>query len=169
MEGVRRDCGGRGVADGQQLWRRDTTVPGEGYVMDWQSPAADDARVYYFTGGNLMVMSRADGSIISKMRNPYFSKFGLSYFGTYDASPILDGTGRVITFSDNYQRGQSLPLPGWSATGTAPLWRTQAAYTGHPALRGDRLYAARHRRHHRRDRRRERECRVVDFARCGQG
>ena len=36
-----------------------------------------------------------------------------------------------------------MPLMAFSLSSTTPLWRTSAAYTGHPALRDGKLYAIR--------------------------
>lgn len=131
------------AASGESLWRRDTTSGAEGYVQEGETVAVDDSNVYFFGGGNLFALSRADGSIVKKIRNPYFTLFGMSYFGVYQGAPILDGAGRIITFTDNHYSTQSHPLMGWSLNSDTPLWRTSRAYTGTPALRIDRLFASR--------------------------
>jgi outer membrane protein assembly factor BamB len=131
------------TANGSQIWAKDTTQPGEGYVHEGASVAADENYVYFFGGGNLFALTRDTGAIAYKIRNPYFTSFGLSYFGFYRGAPILGSNGRIFTFSDNRGATTPLPLLGFSLSSTTPLWRTSATYVGHPALRDDTLFAIR--------------------------
>lgn len=131
------------AATGDALWTRDTTQPAEGYVQQGESVAADANYVYFFGGGNLFALARATGAIAKKIRNPYFSMFGLSYFGGYEGGPILGPGGRIVTFTDHNSGGVSVPLMANSIASDTPLWRTNRSYVGIPALRIDRLFAAR--------------------------
>lgn len=131
------------TATGARAWRTDTTVPGEGYVQEGQSVAADAQNIYYFGGGNLFALSRATGSVVARIRNPHFTMFGLSYFGTYAGGPLLDGAGRVITFTSNRGTQESLPLVAFSIANATTAWRSARAYLGHPAMRQGMIYAIR--------------------------
>lgn len=131
---------------GDAEWTRDTTAAAEGYVQEGESVAADNDYVYFFGGGNLFALARATGAVAKKIRNPYFTLFGYSYFGSYNGGPILDGTGRIITFSDQFSlttTGPGIRLTAFSLASDTPLWRTTRAYTGNPAVRLDRMFAAR--------------------------
>ncbi|MBV9931565.1 MAG: PQQ-binding-like beta-propeller repeat protein [Alphaproteobacteria bacterium] len=131
------------AATANPIWTRDTTQPGEGYVQEGASVAADQNYVYFFGGGNLFALARDTGAIAYKIRNPYFTEFGLSYFGSYRGAPILGSNGRIFTFSDNRVATTPLPLLAFSLSSAAPLWRTSATYVGHPALRDETLFAIR--------------------------
>ena len=111
-----------------------------GVVQEGESVAADANFVYYFSAGRLFTLSRTSGAVVNSIANPFFSSAGLSYFGTYYGGPILAGSGRVITFSDNRQSSQPLPLVAFSTITNAVLWRTNASYVGDPALRDGKLY-----------------------------
>ena len=129
------------TATGARDWFRDTTQPSQGYVHEGQSVAVDQSSVYYFGGGNLFALSRATGAITHTIRNPYFSKFGMSYHGVYRGAPIIAPNGRIVTFTDNRQASQAMPLMAFSLSSTIPVWRSSASYVGHPALRDTTLYA----------------------------
>lgn len=131
------------AARGTRTWARDTTQGGEGYVQEGESVAVDDSYVYFFGGGNLFALSRSTGAIAYKIRNPYFTKFGLSYYGRYRGAPILSSNGRIFTFSDNRDPQSPNPLVAFSLSSASPLWRSSARYIGHPALRDDILFATR--------------------------
>ncbi|WP_300975062.1 PQQ-binding-like beta-propeller repeat protein [Sphingomonas sp. LHG3406-1] len=134
---------GANAAAGTQSWRTDATQAVRGYVQEGQSVAVDNSSVYFFGGGDLTILSRATGAITRRIPNPHFTMFGLSYFGVYYGGPLLDGNGRIVTFTDNKGPEQPLPLAAFQSTGTAPLWRSSASYVGDPALRDGKLYAAR--------------------------
>lgn len=134
---------GADPADGTRLWRTDTTQPGRGYVQQGESIAADTSYVYFFRGGDVVVLDRATGAETRRLANPFFSGFGTSYFGNYDGGPILASGGRIISFTDNRTENQALPLVCFGLSADAPLWKTSATYVGHPALRDDRLFAIR--------------------------
>lgn len=131
------------TASGGSLWARDTTQPSEGYVHEGESVAVDDNYVYYFGGGNLFALNRNGGTIAHKIRNPYFTSFGISYHGSYRGAPILGRNGRIITFTDNRGPQSPLALMAFSLSSTTPVWRSAATYLGHPALRDDTLFAIR--------------------------
>jgi len=131
------------AASGGSLWARDTTQPSEGYVHEGESVAVDDNYVYFFGGGNLFALNRNSGTIAHKIRNPYFTKFGLSYFGGYRGAPILGRNGRIFTFTDNRSPNYADSLIAFSLSSATPLWRSAATYFGHPALRDDTLFAIR--------------------------
>lgn len=130
------------AATGARLWRTEATGSYGGYVMEGQNVAVDQDHVYFFKGGSLLVLSRA-GAVVKVIANPFFTKNGLSYYGQYQSAPILDGNGRIFTFTDNYQAGDALPIAAFSLTSDRPLWRTSYSYTGNAAVRAGRLYAAR--------------------------
>ena len=130
------------AATGNRIWSGTVTSQYGGYVMQGESVAVDQNYVYYFQAGSLLVLNR-DGSVAKFIQNPFFSKNGLSYFGEYVGAPMLDANGHIFTFSDNRSSGQALPLVAFSLVSDKPLWRTGYSYTGHPAVRGDRLYAVR--------------------------
>ena len=143
VAGKRIELNGTPTASGGSLWARDTTQPSEGYVHEGESVAVDDNYVYYFGGGNLFALNRNGGTIAHKIRNPYFTSFGLSYHGSYRGAPILGRNGRIITFTDNRGPQSPLALMAFSLSSTTPLWRSAATYLGHPALRDDTLFAIR--------------------------
>ena len=127
----------------QTTWSTDTTRPDEGYVQEGASVAVDEGTVYFFGGGNLFMLDRNNGGITSSIRNPYFSSFGLSYFGTYAGGPMLGGDEQVFTFSDNRDLNTPLPILAFRpATGQLD-WRTSRTYVGHPALKETTLFAIR--------------------------
>lgn len=134
---------GNKTATWTRSWRTDTTVTGRGFVSEGQSVAADENSIYYFGGGDLVILNRVTGTITRRIANPYFSKFDLSYKGSYDGGPLLAGNGRIVTFTDNRELHQAQPLVAFDAIGTQPLWRTSASYGGQPALRDGRIYATR--------------------------
>ena len=134
---------GADPASGGTLWERDTTQGGRGYVMEGQSVAVDDSSVYYFGGGDLVILSRETGVETKRIPNPFFSSFNLSYYGSYSGAPILDGEGRIFTFTDNRGENQPAPLMGWSVNSSQPLWRSANTYVDDPAYHDGRLYAPR--------------------------
>ena len=133
----------KNAADRSSIWTVDTTQPGEGFVHQGESVAVDNDNVYFFGGGNLFALSRTTGAIASKIRNPYFSLFGLSYSGDYRGAPIIAPTGRIITFTDNRGARVPLPLMAFAPASGSVSWRSQRSYFGHPALRRSTLFAAR--------------------------
>ena len=130
-------------ATGDSLWRTVDAGQYGGYVMEGESVAVDQSYVYFFKAGALNVLARRDGALVQSIQNPFFSKNGLSYYGAYIGAPVLDGNGRIFTFSDNYSGEEALPIAAFSIKSDKPLWRTSHAYTGQPAVRGNRLYAVR--------------------------
>lgn len=128
---------------GNKLWETDTTQGGRGYVMEGQSVGVDTNSVYYFGGGDLVILSRATGAETKRIPNPFFSGFGTSYSGTYAGGPILDGEGRIFTFTDNRVENQPRALMAWSVDSSAPLWRSANTYVDDPAYHAGRLYAPR--------------------------
>lgn len=131
------------AAAGTRQWVANTLPFGSGIVQEGESVAVDSKFVYFFTAGRLFALSRTNGSIAHAIDNPFFSRAGVSYFGTYVGAPMLDGTGRVFTFSDNRGGGQALPLVAFSINSDSVLWRTSRSYVGDPALRAGKLYAIR--------------------------
>jgi hypothetical protein len=131
------------AATGDSLWRSTITSQYIGYVMQGESVAVDQDYVYYFNAGYLVVLHRNDGSLAEAMKNPFFSQNGTSYFGEYDGAPMLDGNGRIFTFTDNYKTGDSLPIAAFALNNDKPLWRTGYSYTNQPAVHGGRIYAVR--------------------------
>ena len=134
---------GANAATFSRTWRTDATQSSRGFVHEGQSVAVDGSSVYFFGGGDLTILNRASGAVTRRVANPYFTKFGLSYFGVYHGAPILDGAGRIVTFTDNRSPTTALPLVAFGPTGTDPLWRSSGSYVGHPALRAGRPYAIR--------------------------
>ena len=134
---------GYDAAAGTRSWvQQSLGFPSQiGVVQEGESVAADANLVYYFSAGRLFTLSRLSGAVVNSISNPFFSSAGLSYFGTYQGGPILAGSGRVITFSDNRQSSQPQPLVAFSTTNNAVIWRTAASYVGDPALRDGKLYA----------------------------
>lgn len=125
-----------------RLWRTEVSGDYGGYVMQGESVAVDQNYVYFFKGGSLAILSRT-GKLLKAIQNPFFSKNGLSYSGEYVGAPILDGNGRIFTFTDNYSRGNSLPIAAFSYDSERPVWRSGLSYSGQAAVRGNRLYAVR--------------------------
>ncbi|WP_193378580.1 outer membrane protein assembly factor BamB family protein [Sphingomonas sp. Mn802worker] len=125
-----------------RLWRTEVAGDYGGYVMQGESVAVDQNYVYFFKGGSLGILSRT-GKLLKSIQNSFFTQNGLSYFGEYDGAPILDGKGRIFTFTDNYSIGKALPIAAFSYDSERPLWRSGLSYTGQAAVRGDRLYAVR--------------------------
>jgi len=131
------------AATGASLWRSTITTQYIGNVTEGESVAVDQDYVYYFMGGWLLVLDRKDGSLAEAIQNPFFSQNGLSYSGEYDGAPMLDGNGRIFTYTDNYKIGDSLPIAAFALNNDKPLWRTGYSYVGQPAVHNGRLYAAR--------------------------
>ena len=134
---------GANAATGLRSWRTDLYASGRGVVQEGQSVAADSSSVYVFTGGELSILNRLSGAVTRRLENPHFTKFGLSYYGYYEGGPLLDGAGRIVTFTDNRGTATPLPLVAFDVARNDPLWRSAASYVGHPALRDGRLYAIR--------------------------
>ncbi|WP_420606134.1 PQQ-binding-like beta-propeller repeat protein [Novosphingopyxis sp.] len=134
---------GYNSAMGTRRWVTDTTQINGGYVQEGESVAADARFVYFFSSGYLVALNRSSGEIAHNIRNPFFGSVGLSYYGSYFGAPILDGTGRVFTFSDNRPQDVNLPLVAFSIKSDSVLWRTKRSYGGEPALRDGKLYAIR--------------------------
>ncbi|MGN6620107.1 MAG: outer membrane protein assembly factor BamB family protein [Sphingomonas sp.] len=130
------------AATGNNLWRADLAGMYTGNVMQGESVAVDQDYVYFFKGGAVYILSRS-GVLEQSIQNPLFSHNGLSYSGDYDGAPILDGAGRIFTYTDNFQIGDSLPIAAFALNNDKPLWRTGYSYTGQPAVHGNRLYAIR--------------------------
>ncbi|MGV3511579.1 MAG: PQQ-binding-like beta-propeller repeat protein [Novosphingobium sp.] len=127
---------------GSRLWRTALSDQYSGYVMQGESVAVDQNYVYFFSAGSLVVLGR-DGSIVKSIENPFFSQRGLSYSGEYVGAPMLDGSGRIFTFSDNYSEGKALPIAAYSLNSDKAIWRSGFSYTGQPAVHGNQLYAIR--------------------------
>lgn len=133
---------GANAATGARLWSVTVTSQYGGYVMQGESVAVDQKYVYFFQGGSLMVLYR-NGTLAKFIQNPFFSRNGISYFGEYDGAPMLDGSGHIFTFTDNYTKGDALPIAAFALNNDRPLWRTGYSYTAQPAVHGNRLYAVR--------------------------
>ena len=131
------------AATGVRQWVANAFPSGSGIVREGESVAADENFVYFFSAGSLFALSRTNGAIVHSIRNPFFSSGGLSYSGLYYGGPILDGSGRVFTFSDNRNKGQALSLVAFSINSDSVLWHSSRSYAGEPALRDGKLYAIR--------------------------
>lgn len=114
-----------------------------GGVWEGESVAVDAQYVYFYRADALIVLNRLSGALVSKIADPFFSREGLSYSGTYAGAPVLDGAGRIFTFSDNRYQNQPAPLIAFAIGQPTYLWRTNVSYINQPALRGGRLYAPR--------------------------
>ncbi len=128
------------AATGARQWLGQPFPSGSGIVREGESVAADGKFVYFFSAGSLFALSRTTGAIVHAIQNPFVSSGGPnSYYG----GPILDGTGRVFTFSDYRAKGQVLPLVAFSINSDSVLWHSSRSYAGEPALRDGKLYAIR--------------------------
>ena len=130
------------AATGTKGWQATITNQYSGYVMEGESVAVDQRYVYYFNAGVLVVLNRGDGTLAQAIRNPFFTRNGISYSGGYVGAPML-ADGRIVTFTDNYNIGDALPLAAFALNNDRPLWRSSYSYTGQPAAHGGRLYAVR--------------------------
>ncbi|MBB3349572.1 PQQ-binding-like beta-propeller repeat protein [Sphingomonas sp. BK069] len=130
------------AATGTNGWQATIVNQYSGYVMEGESVAVDQRYVYYFNAGALIVLNRDDGSLAQAIRNPFFTKTGISYSGGYIGAPMLDD-GRIVTFTDNYSIGDALPLAAFVLNNDRPLWRSSYSYTGQPAAHAGKLYAVR--------------------------
>jgi hypothetical protein len=106
------------AATGGRLWSAAVTSQYGGYVMQGESVAVDQQYVYFFQGGAIVALKRG-GSLAKFIQNPFFSKNGISYFGKYVGAPMLDGNGRIFTFTDNRSIGQALPIAAFRSSTTS--------------------------------------------------
>lgn len=132
---------GYDAAVGAKDWEADRSMSGG--VWEGESVAVDDQNVYFYRADSLQILSRSTGQLVKSIPDPFFSSAGLSYFGSYYGAPVLDGTGKIFTFSDNRGAFQPRPIIAFATTQNSFLWRTSLSYLGAPALRGNRLYAPR--------------------------
>lgn len=130
------------AATGTSNWQATIITQYSGYVMDGESVAVDQRYVYYFNAGALVVLNRTDGTLAQAIRNPFFTRTGISYSGSYVGAPMLD-EGRIVTFTDNYGVGDALPLAAFALNNERPIWRSSYSYTGQPAAHGSKVYAVR--------------------------
>lgn len=128
------------TATGTSTW---SSSAGVGTVHEGESLGVDDRYVYFYSGGALNIFNRADGTVYRSIPDPFFSRAGLSYYGSYYGAPILDGKGNIFTFSDNRGSNQPSAIIAFALDQTRFVWRTSGTYVGHPALRGGKLYAPR--------------------------
>ncbi|PTS87323.1 hypothetical protein DBR17_06215 [Sphingomonas sp. HMWF008] len=128
------------AAAGTQVWTRTT---GSGIVQEGESLGVDQRYVYFYSAGSMNVLNRADGTVFKTITDPFFSRAGLSYYGSYFGAPILDGKDNIFTFSDNRGQNESNAIIAFALGQTNFVWKTSAKYIGQPALRGGKLYAPR--------------------------
>lgn len=128
------------AAAGTQSWTRNT---GAGIVQEGESVGVDDRYVYFYSAGSMNVLNRGDGTVFKTIPDPFFSRAGLSYYGSYFGAPILDGRDNIFTFSDNRSPGEANAIIAFALGQAGYVWRTSATYSGQPALRAGKLYAPR--------------------------
>lgn len=121
----------------------------DGTVWDFQTPAVDDENVYFYTG-NLDIFERETGVLKLSIDDPYVDLRG----GGYNASPMIDDEGNILTFSGSqqtipsYSSAPSLnhrPITSFDPAVGDTNWSTSETYQHIPAFGNGVLYAMRNR------------------------
>lgn len=109
-----------------------------GSIWDSQSVAVDEKYVYYYSG-SMDVFDRMTGALVKSMEDPAFDWRGYSW----DGAPILGENGQVFGFSSPHAYEWDSKLAGYSFASGRQTWISARTYTTAPALKGNRLFAAR--------------------------